>query len=1266
MTQATATVAAQGTAAVATAGSSVLVQVGIQAGIVIGSRLLTRLFSRRAVLSGKDRRIEDPLSAQWNNNPPARHPIGTWVRDGGTVMAAFHKKSEDGKKVSPRCDLVIALAEGDLPEPSLRESVDVGAATIPAGVNSVYATVVPGTTITQGLIIFINGERILLVKRRPATGSHRDHYEPASGPHAGAIRVYWNRASQSNITRGRELREWMAQDSDDYPDYSDQWGFDHKLTGITWAHVILNYSEEGIRGNSYNSQSKKRTGITSVPTISFEYKGLRHLTAADGTTDPNDDPSSGNPARVLAYLATKLWGLNRTILDATAQAAAESRCNDYQHTTRVAFIEGSTVTERTYDINAMSFAGVILEDESPIRLLEVLETITGGQVAFHDNKLYLAPGEHKTDTPDARHIEEEDLWRAPEVTSNISNNQRRNAVQGTMTACVQSQFNRPVQLPLVTNEHLRAEDNQRFIERIPRITYLSDYYAAQQIMAIQNKLQGTRRQVLLPIKRTSERLTWKEGMDLLVNLPSAGIDDKVFIIDQITLSIQEGLLISAYEQPEEDIYEQLLYSDYDDDPDDAELEEIETADILIPNITAAEREAPYADSLVEVITLTIDAIDPDYRYLLEIDWHTDATDHDYDDTTSYLRSINQLTYQLAHPSFKGKVLTFRARYITNQSNPDDRQHGTWSEEETIELLAVDPTDVNGLAVPSITPTTALVVWIPGAYTGHKHTELRYGTGETTGENIVGSPITVSGGDQAYQHGLSGLTEETQYWVQVRHVNILDEAKTWDDSQSTTFTTTAVADTTGRMQFAVPAVSQNSTEGDTVSIQLPEATGHDTPTYALSGTLPSGLSLVSADRQINGTIAQDTAQTYQLAWKATDPDDTDRFASIPVFIVISDDAAPITFGQGDTSISAQTGTRTLSPTSPQLPQATGGAGTITYEATSVPNWLTVSTAAANRRVSMVADTETNVPAVTAHPLEASFVWKATDGQTTARQPITVFITPRDDLTWGTQNIYDLTVDEAIDTSNPLQLPTADQATTHEILYGALPSGLTLSSTTTGRITGTPTQVGTFVLTWKASRGNQTLIKDLPITVRDPNRLLQETYYRAEEGSVGDLPSLSGQTTAQQTDIDYRPANTADSPPTPTQARPNIWLLKRVWSRHAAAATAWGYSHITQRYTEQTTAPPAPQGVTHENIPSGPGGNITSHKVSWTSSGNYFTELELDVRQEPQPSVYSWINIRHTTSYAQTYTFDDLNPGSTYRFRLRHRLHNGIAGNWYTHD
>ena len=1214
----------QGAAAVATGGLSIPAQLGIQAAVLVGTTLLSRQFDRKAVLA-KRRKIPDPLSAEFNKNPIARHPVGPWVRDGGTIMAAFHKRNKDDSKVSTRCDVVIALAEGDLPLPTLRDKLV--RYSIPNPLNTNPPTV--EETISDGLLTFVNGERVVLSKQRErsVTGGSvkinyqfyrdaatdtdvrytvRDHYEPErfspsgklkhAGPvHLGALRAYWNRASDADSVRWQELIAYMRVKPEWWNDtdglYTDSewykaWGPDHQLTGITGIHLILNYSAGGISGSYQKSDNKKRSQVTSFPGISFEYKGLEKTRQADGSADDGMDPSSGNPAKILAYMVVDQWGFDPSILDTVAQAAAKTRCD--------AYTKKLTGTGGAISLKPMEVAGVLTDDEPPLRMLQMLETITGGQIAFRDNKISLVPGEHKTGTPVARHVTEADLWRAPTITSNIANNQRRNAVQGTLLACLQSKRNSPVELPLVTNQHLRAEDNNQFIERVPRIAYINNYYDAQQIMAIHNELQGTRRRLVLPIRRDPDhpdRSDWKEGSDLVVNMPSAGINNRVFIIDEFGIVPDEGFLISAYEQGDEDPYEFLSYSAFDLNPDDTDLPDIETGEVLVPLVSNVHRPTKLNKSNIDLIAFDVARIDEDYGYYLEIEYHKAGEDF----VLLAIEPKNWLTYTFQLLDFNDQTITFRVRYRTTPTRAVEGPVGAWSDEFVSGPLVVSPTAVTGLTVVSIMPTDALVVWVPGEYVGHKHVELRYGTGSSPSDaTLVGTAATAEGGAGAFNHKLTALTQETQYWVQVRFVNEDDEASSWADSQSTTFTTTAHVAAT--LPWTLPyAIPFNLTEEEVVNATLPAAgsiPAGTTITYALEGTLPSGLAFTAATRALAGTVAEGAAtgtRAYILSYKAIDSSDDTRFVSSTVYVNVADDAREITFAKGDTSITTQIGTRTLEPASPQLPQATGGNGTITYKAVGLASWMRVSLT--TRRVTMDPDTDVVVP-TGFHPLQASFRWEATDGETTTAISIIVFAGHVPVL--EEQAVYRLHNDY-------ITGPALTQTTQDTLSDVDIPSGWSKARTA-------PTAANPF--TWRATRtrvraaGAWTVWGDLEVAgqYQVPQRLTQECYYLAADGSVGDLPTLAN-SDLNKVDEAYIPSGCSDSIPTPTADKPNAWLLKRYWSPALASATAWAYSGITARFNPIPPIPVLEEQVVyrlHTDYITGPALAQTSQGV--TSDSN----------------------------------------------------------------
>ncbi len=265
--------------------------------------------------------------------------------------------------------------------------------------------------------------------------------------------------------------------------------------------------------------------------------------------------------------------------------------------------------------------------------------------------------------------------------------------------------------------------------------------------------------------------------------------------------------------------------------------------------------------------------------------------------------------------------------------------------------------------------------------------------------------------------------------------------------------------------------------------------------------------------------------------------------------------------------------------------------------------------------------------------------------------------------STEHLPRLVVGQPIDTSNPLQLPTVaalDDVKAYSILYGSLPAGLTLSKTTAGCITGTPTRVGDYSLVWQAIDGAQSAEMDRTLTVH-PAPVVQRPQRAYWTGPSDPYPTIADQTDGEKTNehfrptLDGRPAHV--QPPAATAQQPAVWLLLRTWSPDAALATNWYPAQIVDRYQAPVPAPPAPEGVRvprNERTP-------TSATIHWTSSGDFFTELEWEYLEGAQ-----WHPAGNAVSYGQEYIISNLQPGVEYRVTVRHRNPAGVAGDYYLRD
>ncbi len=250
-------------------------------------------------------------------------------------------------------------------------------------------------------------------------------------------------------------------------------------------------------------------------------------------------------------------------------------------------------------------------------------------------------------------------------------------------------------------------------------------------------------------------------------------------------------------------------------------------------------------------------------------------------------------------------------------------------------------------------------------------------------------------------------------------------------------------------FSTPIPDQTLTVGQAIStLTLPAATGGDgTLTYMLNPALPSGLTFSATARTITGTPSAATAATV-YTYTATDADATNPdTASLILIITVVGDLTPV-FG---TTVPDQTYTVGQAITTLDLPQATGGNGTLTYSLTpALPRGLTFSD---------TAQTITGTPTVVATATE--YTYTATDADAVTPDAvfltfaITVAVTGDLTPTFGMETVADqtYTADQAI-TIFTLPAATGGNGTLTYSLAPALPGGLTFNAVAR-TISGTPT-------------------------------------------------------------------------------------------------------------------------------------------------------------------------------------------------------------------
>ena len=320
-----------------------------------------------------------------------------------------------------------------------------------------------------------------------------------------------------------------------------------------------------------------------------------------------------------------------------------------------------------------------------------------------------------------------------------------------------------------------------------------------------------------------------------------------------------------------------------------------------------------------------------------------------------------------------------------------------------------------------------------------------------------------------------------------------------DTAQLTFTITIAEDLAPSFSTTIGDKSWTQRQAIT-AFTLPTASGGDgSLTYALTPSLPAGVSK-NASHRVSGTpTGHQTATTY--TWKATDTDGD--AAQLTFTITIAQDLAP-SFGAA--TIANQTWTQNNAITAFNLATATGGDGSLTYALSpTLPAGVTKN---ASHQVS-------GTPTV--HQTATTYTWTATDGDGDTAQ-LTFTITIVEDLapSFGAATIGDKswTQRQAI-TAFTLPTATGGDGSLTYALSPTLPAGV--SKNASHQVSGTPTghQTAT-TYTWKAEDGDgDTAQLTFTITIAEdlaPSfgaaTIANQTWTQNKEITAFTLPQAAG--------------------------------------------------------------------------------------------------------------------------------------------------------------
>ena len=266
-----------------------------------------------------------------------------------------------------------------------------------------------------------------------------------------------------------------------------------------------------------------------------------------------------------------------------------------------------------------------------------------------------------------------------------------------------------------------------------------------------------------------------------------------------------------------------------------------------------------------------------------------------------------------------------------------------------------------------------------------------------------------------------------------------------DEATTTFLFTVAAD-------LMPTLSSISgytgKVGSPFNQQLPEAAGGDTPLSYTATNLPTGLSFITSTRTIQGT--PETQEAPTVTYTVTDSDGDSAFVEFTITVnpnltPSAPSVSPLTARQND-------------PFSHQLPPGSGGDGTLSYNATGLPDGLLFTEA-----------TRTIAGTPTRHgPFTVRYTVTDSDDDS---DYVEFTITVNQDLEPTAPSISAVSARKGSLFSRQLPEGTGGDA---PLSYNAtnLPTGLTFI-TTTRTITGTPTteQAPTVTYTVRDADGDE---------------------------------------------------------------------------------------------------------------------------------------------------------------------------------------------------
>jgi len=194
-----------------------------------------------------------------------------------------------------------------------------------------------------------------------------------------------------------------------------------------------------------------------------------------------------------------------------------------------------TETQKRYTLD-----GAILADENPAETLDAMKTAAAAEVTWTSGVYRLQAGSYQVPTVD---LNADDFIGAFSIVTNMPRSEVFNRVRGTFVN--PDNFWQPSDIPVIENATYEAIDGGEQITKDVEHEFITDSYRAQRINKI--FLERSRLGMTVSAKANLKALKLAVGKTVSLNIPAAGFDNKVFMVER-WVEVQDGVELFLREE----------------------------------------------------------------------------------------------------------------------------------------------------------------------------------------------------------------------------------------------------------------------------------------------------------------------------------------------------------------------------------------------------------------------------------------------------------------------------------------------------------------------------------------------------------------------------------------------------------------------------------------------------------------------------------------------------------------------------------------------